>query len=138
AETRRPDYGPRLAKALREAAALGARGLKISKGLGLGVRGPHGELLRIDEPQLDELFETAGQLKLPVMIHSGDPIAFWRPVGHANERHAELAAHPGWPLYGKPVPSSDELYAQLQPRIAGHPGPSVASARFANWAEHPE
>lgn len=138
AETLRPDYGPRLAKALREAADLGARGLKISKGLGLGVRGPHGELLRIDEPQLDELFETAGQLKLPVMIHSGDPIAFWRPVGHANERHAELEAHPGWSLYGKPVPSFDELYAQLEARIARHPGTTFVSVHFGNCAEQPE
>lgn len=137
-EALRPDYGSRLVAALRQAASLGARGLKISKGLGLGVRGPTGELLRIDEPELDGLFDAAGELQLPVMIHSGDPLAFWRPTDPSNERHAELSAHPGWSLHGRQVPSFDELYSQLEARVARHPKTTFVSVHFGNCAEEPE
>ncbi len=52
-------------------------------------------------------FSTTGELGMPIAIHSGDPRAFWQPVDDHNERADELQAHPGWALYGQPVPSFD-------------------------------
>lgn len=135
---RYPDYGERMAEDLRRAHAAGARGLKIAKLLGLGLRGPDGQLLPVDDPQLDVVFEAAADLAMPVAIHTGDPMAFWDPVTPANERFAELRAHPGWSLYGHAVPSFDELYAQLERRIARHPRTTFISVHFGNCAEQPE
>lgn len=133
-----PNYGERMARLIAIGHARGARGLKIAKLLGLGLRGPNGELLRVDDPGLDPVFETAGELGMPVAIHAGDPEAFWLPVDANNPRQAELEAHPGWALYGKGVPSFDELQAQLETRIARHPRTTFISVHFGNDAEHPD
>lgn len=137
-EAMRPGYGERMAQKLREAAALGARGLKIAKALGLGMPGPDGKLLPVDDPGLDPVFEAAGELGLPVAIHSGDPRAFWQPVDASNERADELRAHPGWSNYGEPVPSFDEILAQLERRVARHPKTKFISVHFGNCAEDPD
>jgi predicted TIM-barrel fold metal-dependent hydrolase len=130
-----PGYGPRMAKIIRLGHDMGAKGLKIFKALGLGVPGPDGKLLAVDDPELDPAFETAGELGMPIAIHSGDPRAFWLPVDAKNERFAELSAHPGWALYGRKVPSFDEILSELERRIARHPKTTFISVHFGNCAE---
>lgn len=92
----------------------------------------------MDDPALDPVFDTAGELGMPVAIHTGDPEAFWLPVDSMNPRRAELEAHPGWALYGKGVPSYDALLRQLENRIARHPHTTFISVHFGNAAEHPD
>jgi predicted TIM-barrel fold metal-dependent hydrolase len=133
-----PGYGARMAAAVRRAHALGAKGLKIAKVLGLGLRNERGERLAVDDPELDVVFEAAGELAMPVAIHTGDPEAFWLPVDLRNERRAELLVHPGWSLYGKPVPSFEQLHEELMRRVARHPRTTFISVHFGNLAEHPE
>src|SRR5262245_37867118 len=88
-------YGEAMAAQLTEGQRLGARGLKITKGLGLGYPAPDGKrLLAVDDPGLNPMFERAGALGMPVAIHIGDPKAFWRPVSPDNERWDELRVHP--------------------------------------------
>lgn len=132
------DYGRRMTRLLELAHDRGARGLKIAKVLGLGLRDPEGHLIPVDDPALDPVFERAGELGMPVAIHTGDPEAFWRPVDAVNPRRAELEAHPGWALHGRAVPSFDELLAQLERRIARHPHTTFISVHFGNAAERPE
>src|SRR5690606_34562809 len=133
-----PGYGARLAAKLREAHRLGARGLKIPKALGLGVRDREGHLLAVDAPELDPVFEAAGELGMPVAIHTGDPVAFWQPPTPDNERHAELAVHPGWSFYGKDVPSWEELFAAFERRVARHPKTTFIGVHFGNAPEYPD
>jgi predicted TIM-barrel fold metal-dependent hydrolase len=138
AEVQAPGYGERMAQALRVAHRMGARGLKIAKVLGLGLESPDGKLLAVDDKNLDPVFEAAGELAMPVAIHSGDPRAFWQPVDEKNERKDELQAHPGWALAGLPVPSFDAILAQLERRIARHPKTTFISVHFGNCAEDPD
>lgn len=79
---------------LRAQAAPGAQGLKIWKPFGLHVQDHHGKRVAIDDPRLDILWATAGELNLPVMIHVADPVAFFDPLDATNERWEELQAHP--------------------------------------------
>ncbi|MBS1152091.1 MAG: hypothetical protein H6Q89_3789, partial [Myxococcaceae bacterium] len=135
---RHEDFGARMAGQLREAKRLGAKGLKIPKGLGLGYRDGAGELIAVDDPRLDGVFETAGELGLPVAIHVGDPVAFWQPVTPQNERYAELSVHPNWSYAGEDVPSWEALFAALTRRIARHPKTTFLSVHFGNAPEYPE
>jgi predicted TIM-barrel fold metal-dependent hydrolase len=132
-----PGYGERMAADLAESHRLGARGLKVPKGLGLGLTDHTGTLLAVDAPELDPLFEAAGRLGMPVAIHTGDPLAFWERPDGDNERLAELAAHPEWSLYGRPVPSWEELHAALERRIARHPHTTFIAVHFGNAPERP-
>jgi predicted TIM-barrel fold metal-dependent hydrolase len=133
-----PGYGRRMAEMVRVGHRMGARGLKITKALGLRLRGPGGRLIPVDDPELDPVFEAAGELNMPVAIHSGDPKAFWSRVDASNERFAELQAHPDWALYGEAVPSFHEILAQLERRIARHPKTKFISVHFGNDAEEPD
>src|SRR5262249_43931046 len=89
-----PGYGRRMAADLPRAKELGARGVKIPKGLGLGYTDGSGQLIAVDDPELDTIFTTAGDLGLPIAIHVGDPVAFWKPATPDNERYDELHVHP--------------------------------------------
>jgi predicted TIM-barrel fold metal-dependent hydrolase len=134
----REEFGALLAMQLRQAHQLGAKGLKIEKGLGLGYPDASGKVIAVDDPRLDPIFEAAGELKMPIAIHTGDPVAFWEPVTSANERLDELTVHPRWSLYGKRVPTWEELFAQLTRRIARHPNTTFISVHFGNAPEYPE
>jgi predicted TIM-barrel fold metal-dependent hydrolase len=82
----REDFGEELARCLRRSAVAGARGLKVWKTLGLAFRDPRGKLLMPDDPRLSPVFATAGELELPVLIQTADPIAFFEPAGPDKER----------------------------------------------------
>jgi len=133
-----PDYGKKMAADLIESKRLGARGLKVPKGLGLGYPNPdRSALLPVDDPGLDPLFEQAGKLGMPVAIHVGDPKAFWKPATPDNERWDELQAHPEWSFYGQPVPTWEQLYAAFERRVARHPRTIFIGVHFGNDPEDP-
>ena len=126
------------AELLRESALLGARALKIPKALGLGARKYDGTLLAVDDPWLDPIWAAAGQLGLPVVIHVGDPKAFWLPTDENNERYEELSVHPGWSNYGiDGLPSFQDLLDALIRVVAKHPRTTFVSVHFGNNAEDP-
>ena len=127
-----------LAEGLELAKRAGARGVKLSKALGLGYADEDGTLLAVDDRRLDALFEKAGALGLPVAIHTGDPIAFWSAADQNNERIDELSAHPDWSYYGAPVPSWEALFAAYERRVARHPKTTFIGVHFGNAPELPE
>lgn len=131
------DFPERAAELLRKSHELGARALKVEKALGLSVRSPSGELLAVDDPWLDPIWRTAGELGLPVFIHTADPKAFWLPVDDKNERFEELSAHPGWSNHERPVPTFEALLEQMLALVARHRGTTFVAVHFGNHAEDP-
>ena len=122
----------------------GGVGMKISKFLGLGLEDGDGNLVAVDDGRLDAIFEAAGRLRLPVLLHSGDPVAFFEADDGDNERHAELAAHPDWSFHGlRPGrggarwPTWEEVFRQYERRVARHPGTTFIGAHFGNAPEDP-
>ena len=131
-----PGYGARMAAKIKQAKDMGARGVKISKGLGLGYVNGRGELVAVDDKGLDPVFEMAGKLGMPIAIHTGDPKAFWKPPTPDNERFDELRVHPQWSFFGAPV-TWDELYAQFERRVQRHPKTRFIGVHFGNDPEDP-
>jgi predicted TIM-barrel fold metal-dependent hydrolase len=86
----------RLEASLRLSAASGAKGVKVWKNLGLHVRDEDGQLVLPDDERVVRLMRVAGELGLPVLIHTADPTAFFQPVDEFNERIDELIAQPDW------------------------------------------
>jgi len=87
------DWGEKAAKQLEEDVKNGANGLKVFKNLGLSAKDINGKLIPIDDPRLDPVWDKAGELKIPVLIHTADPKPFWDPMDEKNERWLELATH---------------------------------------------
>ena len=81
-------------KELEEDVAAGAVGLKIYKSLGLSTKDQDGNRVPVDHPDLDAVWAKAGELGIPVIIHSADPAQFWQPMDANNERWLELKLRP--------------------------------------------
>ena len=124
------------ANRLRIQKARGAQGLKIWKGLGLTVRDPQGALVDVDDPRLAPIWETAGELGLPVLIHVADPVAFFDPLDAANERWEELLAHPDWAFTSPPFPPFLHILTGLADLVARHPHTAFIGAHAGCYAEN--
>ena len=129
------NFSQEMVAQLDDAVARGARGLKILKDLGLGVRGKDGKLIAVDDPRLDPVWEECGRLGIPVSIHISDPEAFFHPVDARNERYEELIEHPDWSFYGPRFPSKESLLAARDRVFARHPNTTFVALHMANWPE---
>jgi predicted TIM-barrel fold metal-dependent hydrolase len=114
----------------------GAQGLKVWKGFGLTVQDHHGNLVKVDDPRLQPLWETAGELDLPVVIHVGDPVAFFDPLDETNERWEELGEHPDWAFPGPPFPSFTSIMDRFASLVARHPHTTFIGAHVGCYAEN--
>ena len=133
-----PDYPRIQAQAIEQAHRDGARGLKILKTLGLYLRDniTSGKLVRIDDPRFDPMWDTCGQLNMPVAIHVSDPVAFFTPTDRFNERYEELNNHPDWSFHGKDFPSNAELLEARNRMFARHPNTQFIVLHVGNFAEN--
>ena len=57
---------------LRADIEAGARGLKIFKSLGMDVMDTDGNRVAVNDPRLDPIWALAGEMGVPVLIHSAD------------------------------------------------------------------
>jgi predicted TIM-barrel fold metal-dependent hydrolase len=132
-----PGFGRRMAIDLERKVAAGARGLKIFKDLGLRHRDADGNLIAIDDARLDPLWAKAGELGVPVLIHTADPVAFFQPLDENNERWDELQMHPDW-HFGRPAfPDHDTLLKQRNKVLERHPDTTFIGAHLGNYPENP-
>ena len=88
-----PGFGARAAAQLDTDIKAGAMGLKIFKDLGMFVRKADGSRLKVDDPELDPIWETCAKNNVPVLIHIAEPQAFFDPLDYNNERWLELALY---------------------------------------------
>jgi len=129
-------FGDWAAKQVEEQVKLGASGIKIWKNLGLHVKGPQGKLVKVDDPRLDPIFETAASLKIPVYMHISDPVAFFDPIDQFNERIDDLGEHPEWSFFGPQFPSFLEVIEQFANRIRRHKKTQFIGCHVASYAEN--
>jgi predicted TIM-barrel fold metal-dependent hydrolase len=138
--SRWPEQGDRFgewaAARLRDQSRRGAQGLKVWKNLGLHVKDQHGALVSVDDPRLDPLWAAAGELRLPVLIHVADPVAFFQPLNRYNERWEELHAHPEWHFPSPPFPPFSSIIEALSRVVLRHPGTTFIGAHVGCYAEN--
>jgi len=130
------DFGRWAAKRLEEQVRLGASGIKIWKNLGLHVKDQNGKLVRVDDPRLDPIFETAASLKVPVYMHISDPVAFFDPLDRFNERWEELNMRPDRSFVAPHFPSFVEVIEQFANRIRRHKKTVFIGCHVAGYAEN--
>jgi predicted TIM-barrel fold metal-dependent hydrolase len=129
-------FGENSAKRLRAQAARGAEGLKIWKPFGLTVRDHTGALGKVDDPSLDPIWQTAGELGLPTLIHVADPVAFFSPIDATNERLDELQAHPEWSFPSPPYPPFLDILEAFANLVRRHRNTTFIGAHVACYAEN--
>jgi predicted TIM-barrel fold metal-dependent hydrolase len=127
-------FAQRCIEHLEEDVAKGACGLKVTKELGLRFRDRQGAMLRVDDERIAPVWERAGQLGIPVLIHVSDPIAFFLPFDARNEHYLTLQEFPGWSFAGSHF-SKWELLKQRNRMIARHPKTTFLLPHVANLPE---
>ena len=131
-----PGFGERLAAGLRRCADAGAAGVKVWKDLGLHLRDDHGELVLPDDRRLAPAWAAAGELRLPIFIHTADPVAFFDPVDARNERLEQLLSRPDWSFSGPRFPSFERLIDSLEGLVAAHPDTTFVGVHVGCYAEN--
>ena len=125
-----PGFGERAARQLEQDVAAGAAGLKFFKNFGIDVRDRRGARVPVDDPELDPVFETAGRLGIPVLMHVGEPASFYEPVDRFNERWLELTLLPERRLPADRYPSFETMMAERDRRFARHPDTTFIAAHM--------
>ena len=112
--------------------AAGAVGVgEIPKSLGLSDRKADGTRLKIDDPDLDPIWDECARLKLPVFIHTADPSEFFHPIDYNNERWLELALFPDRRYPQDRFPSFEELSMERDNMFRKHPKTTFVAAHMA-------
>jgi len=124
-----PGYGQKAAAQLEADVKNGAIGLKIFKETGMDTKKADGSRLKITDPELAPLWETAGRLNVPVIIHTGEPPEFFKPLDMHNERWLELSLFPERRRYLVPV-SWETLSAERDELFRKHPKTRFIVAHF--------
>ena len=126
-----PGFGQRAAQQLEADVKAGALGVgEISKAFGISVRKQDGSRLKIDDPDLDPIWQTAARLNIPIFIHTADPQEFFHPIDFQNERWLELALFRDRRYPVPPNPSFEELAAERDRLFKRHPKTTFVTAHL--------
>lgn len=126
-----PGWAERAVRQLEADVAAGAVGVgEISKSLGLSIRKADGTRLRIDDPDLDPVWQAAARLGVPVFIHTADPPEFFQPVDMHNERWLELSLFPGRRYPRDSFPSFETLVAERDNMFRRNPKTTFVAAHM--------
>jgi predicted TIM-barrel fold metal-dependent hydrolase len=126
-----PDWGERAAAQLeRDVKEGGAKGLKIFKNLGMDLKDARGERVRVDDQRIDPVWRKAGELGIPVLIHTGEPPAFFQPVDRANERLLELTQFPDRARPPDRYPTFEQLMTEQHNMFRKHPRTKFINAHL--------
>lgn len=114
----------------------GAQGLKIWKPFGLHVRDHRGQLVDVGDERLSPIWQAAGELDWPVLIHVADPVAFFEPIDECNERWEELGNHPDWAFTSPPFPPFLGIMKGLFHLVQSHPNTTFIGAHVGCYGEN--
>jgi uncharacterized protein len=128
-----PDWGTRAAAQLeQDVKQSGAVGLKIYKNLGMDQKDGSGRRIPTDDPRFDPVWKKAGDLGIPVLIHTAEPPAFFTPIDKYNERWLELTQFPGRARPPDRYPSFDALLAEQHRMFRKHRNTKFIAAHL-DW-----
>jgi predicted TIM-barrel fold metal-dependent hydrolase len=125
-----PDWSRKVVGQLEQDIRNGAIGLKIFKNLGLNARKADGSRLRVDDPELDPIWETCARMNVPVLIHVADPAQFFEPITYENERWLELGVFPNRAYPPDKFPRFEELMTERDRMFARHRNTRFINAHF--------
>ena len=125
-----PGYGRKAAAQLEADVKNGAIGFKIFKQTGMDTLKKDGTRLKINDPELSPIWETAARLNIPVIIHTGEPQEFFNQPDMHNERWLELALFGDRRQYLNKGVTFDLLNAERDDLFKTHPKTRFIAAHF--------
>jgi len=126
-----PGWAEKAVAQLEADVAAGAVGVgEVGKDFGLSIKKADGSRLKLDDPDLDPIWDACARLKLPVFIHTADPQEFFQPIDYTNERWLELSLFPGRRYPADKFPRFEELMAERDNLFRKHPKTTFVAAHM--------
>jgi len=126
-----PGWAEKAVAQLEADVAAGAVGIgEVGKGFGLSTKKADGSRLKLDDPELDPIWDAAARLKLPVFIHTADPQEFFEPIDYTNERWLELSLFPDRRYPSDRFPKFNEVMAERDNLFKKHPKTMFVAAHM--------
>jgi len=117
-------------KTIENAVNQGVIGLKVYKDLGLSIKDSSGKRVKVDDPRLSPIWEICGKLKIPVLIHSGEPSPFFDPIDKYNERWLHARQKPGSFRPPEKFPSFKTVMSEQSNMFEKHPNTIFINAHM--------
>ena len=125
-----PDFKKNNIILLENAVNQGVIGLKIYKNLGLTLRDSRNIRVPVDDDRLSHIWETCAKFNIPVLIHSGEPKAFFDPVDKFNERWLHGREKPRSFRPSDKYPTFDQVMYEQEELFKKHPNTTFINAHF--------
>ena len=126
-----PGWAEKAIAQLEADVAAGAVGVgEIPKSFGLTIKKPDGTRLKLDDPELDPIWDACARLGIPVFIHTADPQQFFEPIDNSNERWLELSLFPDRRYPSDRFPKFEELMTERDNLFRKHPRTTFVAAHM--------
>ena len=102
----------------------GAIAVKVWKNIGMVFRDKNGELVMVDDPKFDSIFDYLAKRKIPLVGHLGEPKNCWLPLDEmtVNNDREYYMEHPQYHMYKHPeLPSYEDQIAARDRMLEKHP-----------------
>ena len=119
---------------INDAVNQGAIGLKVYKNLGLNLRDSKGKRVPVDDERLSFIWEECAKLNIPVLIHSGEPKAFFDPIDKFNERWLHAREKPNSFRSSDQYPAFDKVMLEQHNMFRKHSKTTFINAHFGWYA----
>jgi hypothetical protein len=104
---------------IKKGMAVGARGVKIWKNIGMQVKNADGEYIMLDNPVFNDIFSLMEKEHIPLLLHTADPRDCWQSLDRMTLKgdvkyysdHPEFHAflHPDIPDYEAQMQARDRI-----------------------------
>lgn len=126
----KPDFEKNNINQIENAVNRGVIGLKIYKNLGLTLRDSRNIRVPVDDDRLSHIWETCAKFNIPVLIHSGEPKAFFDPVDKFNERWLHAREKPRSFRPSDKYPTFDQVMYEQEQLFKKHPNTTFINAHL--------
>ncbi|MGO2012437.1 MAG: amidohydrolase family protein [Pseudoalteromonas sp.] len=130
-----PQWKNNVIKRIDSAVDKGAKAVKVWKNIGMDFKNQKQNLVMIDDPIFDPIFNHLTNKNIPLIGHQGEPKNCWLPVSKmtVNNDKQYFAAHPQYHMYLHPEMPSYEQQMQVRNNMLNkHPDMHFMGAHLAS------
>ena len=127
------DWPQRTIQYLDAAFERGAVGVKVWKNIGMEFRDSNGDLIMIDNPRFDPVFQHLVEKDIPVIGHLGEPRECWLPADQMVIHKGYYSSHPEYHMFLHPeMPSYEDQLAARDGLLERNPKLRFAGAHMGS------
>lgn len=130
-----PHWATKTISRLEEDIKKGAIAVKVWKNIGMVLKDSTGQLVMVDHPKLDTIFNYLAQKDIPVIGHLGEPKNCWLPLDEMTVANDSIyySEHPQYHMYKQPeFPSYQDQIDARDRMLEKHPDLTFIGAHLGS------